>query len=146
MLSPLTSILKFLKQPKQKKVNCEISVLHQKYAKNQLGRMGCECRIIKCCSILDEIIIIISYAEAHQILLLLQCCPSVQGPQRRQEFELAHRCCLWLEGYMSMHQGLGVLFVEGIPDYQQLRKETLSLIPKVADLPEATLKKYRTTR
>lgn len=36
--------------------------------------------------------------------------------------------------------------MEDIPNYQEFRKETLQLIPRVAHLPPDTLKKYESKR
>lgn len=38
--------------------------------------------------------------------------------------------------------GLGMLFVCGIPGYAQLRKQTLPLIQRLASLPADKLRKY----
>lgn len=39
-------------------------------------------------------------------------------------------------------KGLGILFVEGIPNYSNIRKATLPLFHKLATLPTEKLKKY----
>ena len=38
--------------------------------------------------------------------------------------------------------GHGILFVDGIPDFVEIRKATLPLFTKLATLPKGTLKKY----
>jgi hypothetical protein len=38
--------------------------------------------------------------------------------------------------------GHGILFVDGVPDFPDIRKATLPLFTKLATLPESTLKKY----
>jgi hypothetical protein len=38
--------------------------------------------------------------------------------------------------------GLGILFVNGIPDYPEARKATLPSIWQMGNLPKETLKKY----
>ncbi len=43
---------------------------------------------------------------------------------------------------MFTNQGLGILFVNGIPNYPEQRKRTLKLFHKLANLPKETLKKY----
>lgn len=43
---------------------------------------------------------------------------------------------------LSIIKGHGILFVDGIPDYVEIRKATLPLFAKLAKLPEKTLKKY----
>ena len=39
-------------------------------------------------------------------------------------------------------QGLGILFVQAIPNYPEVRKATLPLFHKLANLPADKLKKY----
>ncbi len=40
------------------------------------------------------------------------------------------------KGIFALKKGLGILFVNGIPDYSQVRKETLPLIWQLGTLPQ----------
>lgn len=44
---------------------------------------------------------------------------------------------------LSFIQGLGILFVNGIPEYPEARRATLPSIWEVGNLPAETLKKYQ---
>ena len=68
--------------------------------------------------------------------------PQLPGPQGRQGPVRHHRNCLWPQRYIHAYEGHGIVFVDGIPDYVELRRETLPLIKRLAELPCTTLKKY----
>jgi hypothetical protein len=47
-----------------------------------------------------------------------------------------------LKVFYILKLGLGILFVNGVPDYYEARKATLPQISKLGNLPREILKKY----